>query len=89
MSHHTYRVVKKLYGFNHPVCMLNKNNVLDSFVLLNIWWSVMPWAFWHLFQQDRVKNKDDNARKTIFQGGGSEGSQKFHILIKFDHLMDF
>ena len=22
-------VVKKLHGFNHPVCMLNKNNVLD------------------------------------------------------------
>ena len=27
---------QKLYGFNHPVCLLNKNNVLDSFVLLNI-----------------------------------------------------
>ena len=28
---------QKIVQFYHPVCMLNKNNVLDSFVLLNIW----------------------------------------------------
>ena len=28
---------QKVVRFNHPVCILHKNNVLDSFVLLNIW----------------------------------------------------
>ena len=64
--------------------MLNKNNV-KFLCTAHYMIRVDAPSILTPFSTRSGEKKDGNARKTIFQGGG----QKFHILIKFDHLMDF
>ena len=85
MSQHTYRVVKKLYGFDHPVCMLNKKQCVKFLCTAQYMIECDALSILTPFSTRSCEKRNSNARKMIFQGGG----QKFHILIKFDHLMDF
>ena len=51
---------------------VKKGYVSNSLGLHLIWSRMQPWAFWHLFHQNRPKNEKVPTKKPKFDEGGSE-----------------